>query len=904
MNRSVYDYDVIVIGAGIAGMVSAVTASALGKRVAVVEKSKVGGNCTNSTCIPSKALIRLSHLSRDMTRLNRWGLSSAPAGGLVGRMIMPHIRGIVQKAYEKDLPETFERIGINMISATASFVDSYRIEVNGGTLSARNFIIATGTAPFIPPIAGLERIDFLTNETLYQLDELPGSLIILGGGVDGLEYASAFGRLKVETTVVEMATRLLPMADEELVDHLLQALQAEGIRLMSGTKAVSVSKTHDRIALKIQRGNGLHEEILADKILVAVGRKPDLAGLALENAGVRYNARGIITNSKLQTSIPHIFACGDIAGPYQLASTAEAQGIVAATNAVLPVKRSVDYRNNVYVIFTEPPLAFLGLTEDQAREKHGRKLKVYRFEYKTMRRAMIDGNEVGMAKFLCDGRGRISGAHILGEAAAEVIHEVQVIKAFNTPLHRLNEITHAYPTYAQALVGRASQLAYLDRMERSILVRIALKLLPGYSNRLHLARERLAETKTGSSDVTMARHEIILGYDATPLRDICSTDIKKAEQGCVIASRILDEKTVVLDIRGSLNSACEEDFSKAFRESTAKHKNMILNFSHLSHMDADGAGLLVIYLSVAAQKSIFVAACALNGSFREVFRLTRLDEAIALFENEEEARRGLSFSRNSALSSETPSQYEGPLVPGWSSSVERLSIRDIPSEAMNINVDGRQTTSPVTGFGCLWDKRYRLRIHDSKLDPPQIISLWKSEFPRFWPAGNRFFPSGKAPIVPGTAAVLNLALPGGLVLATGLVVIYVDETSFSFITIQGHILSGWITFSSFQHDDATYIQVNPIFRASDPLMELGMRLGAAKQEDRFWHATLSNLARRLGVQGELSQQDFLIDPRVRWDAFKNIRYSAAIRSSFYMPVYMLKKGVHFLKRYHDRILSH
>jgi anti-anti-sigma factor len=904
MNRSVYDYDVIVIGAGIAGMVSAVTASALGKRVAVVEKSKVGGNCTNSTCIPSKALIRLSHLSRDTTRLNRWGLSSAPAGGLVGRMIMPHIRGIVQKAYEKDLPETFERIGINMISATASFVDSHRIEVNGRTFSARNFIIATGTAPFIPPIAGLERIDFLTNETLYQLDELPGSLIILGGGVDGLEYASAFGRLKVETTVVEMATRLLPMADEELVDHLLQALQAEGIRLMSGTKAVSVSKTHDRIALKIQRGNGLHEEILADKILVAVGRKPDLAGLALENAGVRYNARGIITNSKLQTSIPHIFACGDIAGPYQLASTAEAQGIVAATNAVLPVKRSVDYRNNVYVIFTEPPLAFLGLTEDQAREKHGRKLKVYRFEYKTMRRAMIDGNEVGMAKFLCDGRGRISGAHILGEAAAEVIHEVQVIKAFNTPLHRLNEITHAYPTYAQALVGRASQLAYLDRMERSILVRIALKLLPGYSNRLHLARERLAETKTGSSDVTMARHEIILGYDATPLRDICSTDNKKAEQGCVIASRILDEKTVVLDIRGSLNSACEEDFSKAFRESTAKHKNMILNFSHLSHMDADGAGLLVIYLSVAAQKSIFVAACALNGSFREVFRLTRLDEAIALFENEEEARRGLSFSRNSALSSETPSQYEGPLVPGWSSSVERLSIRDIPSEAMNINVDGRQTTSPVTGFGCLWDKRYRLRIHDSKLDPPQIISLWKSEFPRFWPAGNRFFPSGKAPIVPGTAAVLNLALPGGLVLATGLVVIYVDETSFSFITIQGHILSGWITFSSFQHDDATYIQVNPIFRASDPLMELGMRLGAAKQEDRFWHATLSNLARRLGVQGELSQQDFLIDPRVRWDAFKNIRYSAAIRSSFYMPVYMLKKGVHFLKRYHERSLSH
>ena len=271
MKRSTYDYDVIVIGAGIAGMVSAVTASALGKRVAVVEKSKVGGNCTNSTCIPSKALIRLSHLSHDISHLQCLGLLTEHTGQIPGRKIMPHIRRIVQQAYEKDLPETFERIGINMISATASFVDSHRIEVNGRTLSARNFIIATGTSPFIPPIDGIEHIDYLTNETLYQLDDLPGSLIILGGGVDGIEYASAFGRLKVETTVVEMATRLLPMADEELVDHLLQALQAEGIRLLTGAKAVSVRKTQNMVTLTIQRGDGPHEEILADRILVAVG---------------------------------------------------------------------------------------------------------------------------------------------------------------------------------------------------------------------------------------------------------------------------------------------------------------------------------------------------------------------------------------------------------------------------------------------------------------------------------------------------------------------------------------------------------------------------------------------------------------------------------------------------------
>jgi pyruvate/2-oxoglutarate dehydrogenase complex dihydrolipoamide dehydrogenase (E3) component len=166
MKKSAYDYDVIVIGAGIAGMVSAVTANALGKRVAVVEKSKVGGNCTNSTCIPSKALIRLSHLIRDMKRLDRSGLGSAPAGTLVSRMVMPHIRGIVRKAHEKDLTETFERIGISMISAAASFIDPHHINVNGRPLSARKFIIATGTSPFIPPLEGIDHIDYLTNESL------------------------------------------------------------------------------------------------------------------------------------------------------------------------------------------------------------------------------------------------------------------------------------------------------------------------------------------------------------------------------------------------------------------------------------------------------------------------------------------------------------------------------------------------------------------------------------------------------------------------------------------------------------------------------------------------------------------------------------------------------------------
>jgi pyruvate/2-oxoglutarate dehydrogenase complex dihydrolipoamide dehydrogenase (E3) component/anti-anti-sigma regulatory factor len=887
--KKTYDYDLIVIGAGIAGMVSAITAHGLGKHVAVVEKSRVGGNCTNSTCIPSKALIRLSHLCRDMAYLDRLGLRAVPGGKLDNRMVMAHIRKIVQTAYEKDRPETFERIGIQIISSSAAFIDPHEIQVSGQTLSADKFIIATGTSPFIPDIPGLGNIDFLTNETLYQLEDLPKSLIILGGGVDGLEYASAFGRLGVETTVVGTATRLLPGVDRELVDHLLKALQAEGIRFLAGVKPTNLDSRQGKVMLRVDRGEGGVEEIQAERLLVAAGRKPDLGGLSLEKAGVRYNARGIIIDSKLQTSAPNIYACGDIVGPYQLASTAEAQGIVAATNAFLPVKRSVDNRNNVYVIFTEPPLAYIGLTEEEARDRFGHKLKVYRFDYSSMRRALIDGHESGMAKVLCDGRGRIVGAHILGEAAGEVIHEFLVIKALNRPLHKLGFVTHAYPTYAQALVGRASQLAYLDRMGSHFFVRMALRLLPGYANRLNVARERLAESHPAASRHQKASlPELIESEPKLPSEEVLK-DGPMEEGACVIESRFSRQNILILDIRGTLGAAGQKDLLQAVEEGMRKSENILFNFSGLQHMDPEGAGFLVIQAARAAQRNIGVAACGLTGPLRQVFHLIRLDEMMALFEDEKEALGRANFPSRKSLHHGGTSDYRGPLAPRWARSVERLSIEDIPAEAMNMNVHGRRTTGPNQGFGQLWEKKYRLVVSGTALEPRQIISIWRSEFPNFWPPGNRIFCSGGATITPGTVALLNLRLPGGLVLATGLMVIYADDHSFSFMTAQGHVISGWITFSSFWEDSSTVIQVHPIFRTGDPLMEFGFRCGAAKQEDRFWHETLENLANRLGVRGEIEQQDELVDSRIRWSQFKNLWHSAAIRSSLYMPLFILKR---------------
>ncbi len=865
-----YDYDLIVIGAGIAGMVSAVTAVSLGKRVAVIEKSTVGGNCTNTTCIPSKALIRLGHASREMAHLERLGLLPHSAGRLDQTRIMPRIRDIVREAHEKDLPETFEAIGIRMIPAQASFLDAHRIRAGEETLSARRFIVAAGTTPFIPDIPGLAGIDYLTNETLYRLETLPRSLIILGGGVDGLEYASAFGRLGVETTVVEMAAGLLPMADGELVDRLLEILRSEGIRLLAGTRAVSLAGQAGEVALTVEKQGGTREEIRAERLLVAVGRKPDLEGLALDQAGVKVSARGIVTDDHLRTSVPHIYACGDIAGPYQLASTAETQGITAATNACLPVKRGVDYRNNVYVVFTEPPLAWVGLTEAQAREKHGRNLRVYRFPYETMRRALIDGTGTGAAKFLCDGRGRIAGAHILGEAAAEVIHEAALVRAMKKPLHSIQSLTHAYPTYAQALVGRASQLVFLDKTAGNPLVSLALHALPGYAHRVHLARERLAEAHV---DVPAE-----FSTDSLPVD----------QRDCTIESRAASKDIAALDVRGVLDAACEEPLARAFEEGLGKSNRILLNLSRLAHMDPEGVGALVVNTVRARRRGAGVAACGLSGPLRDVFRLVRLDEIMTVFDREIQALEAGDFQERRSVFAPT---YEGPLQPGWARSVERLSTGFIPAEAMDINVRGRETTGPVRGFGRLWDKRYRLLIEDAACDPRGIVTLWKKEFPDFWTGGNRFFPSGGAPIAPGTVAVLDLRLPGGLVVATGLRVIYVADTAFSFISIEGHVIAGWITFSSLREGDATIVQVHPMFRPSDPLMEFSFRIGAGGQEDRFWHATLGNFAARLGVRGTVEQCDRLIDGRFQWGEAGNIVLNAPVRSSLYMPFYVLKKAL-------------
>lgn len=860
-----HDYDLVVIGAGIAGMVSAVTANGVGKNVAVIEKRFVGGNCTNLTCIPSKTLIRVGHVGAEISRLHDFGLALESKPILDTRNVMSHIRAIVKRAYEKDLPETFESIGVDIITGGARFIDNHTVEVGKDKITATRFIIACGTIPMIPKIPGLNEIDFLTSENIYQLNELPRSMIILGGGVDGLEYASAFGRLGVEVTIVERSKQPLAMADREPVNHLLSALEEDGIRILRGATASRIYNDKNQVSALIQRDGHKDEQIYAERILVTLGRKPDFDGLDLDNAGVEYNSKGIVTDRTLRTTASNIYACGDVAGPYQLANTAEYQAILAATNLFSPIKQKVNYTNNVYVIFTDPTYAFIGLTEAEAHAKYGSKLNIYRFKYENMRRAMVDRTEVGMAKFLCDGSGRLVGAHILGEAAAEVIHEAQLIKALKKPLHKLNFITHAYPTYAQALVGRAIQLAFLDRMEKSLFVRFGLFIAPGFCNRLGFARERLAETHDEDSVKKTARVELAIKDPTTGKEDQRITVERTGDITCIINA---PEQITGID-EGPILAACSGGVS-------GKTKRILLNFEHVKKINGVGATMLVKLCVRAKKNKQTITAIGVNQPIREIFKVTQLDQVLSIEDSGPGPGEAQDQSNTTGDSGSVPIN-----ISNWAKPIEFMEVREAPEEARNLNVNGRRPIGPVNGFGQLIQKVYTLTIKDPNISPEDCILELKSNFPAFQPSFNKFYPLG-AGIEPGEITLIESMTPGGPV-ATGVMILYSDDLSFTFMTPEGHPEAGFVSFTAYGADNGTIAQIAGLTRANDPLFELAFHTVGSKIQKGIWIHVLTSLALHYGVPADITYQEEYVDRSMQWRQVTNIKNNAQIHTLIHEP---------------------
>jgi pyruvate/2-oxoglutarate dehydrogenase complex dihydrolipoamide dehydrogenase (E3) component len=472
-----YDYDVVVIGAGSAGLVASKLAAGLGNKTALIERGKIGGDCTWFGCIPSKALIKSAQIAHDLQRMGKFGLATKTQLLLDTGGVMAQVRQVRQDDYETHPPTAFAKERIDLIFAPAKFLDPHRLSLGDRTISAKKMIICTGSRAAIPKIDGLDQIPFLTNETIFELHELPSSMLIIGGGPIGCEMASALNRLGVQITLVQKGPAILPNDDPELTSSLFEFLRTEGIKILTNCALLRFSKERDEISAAIIDEHHAQFTLSAKSVLIAAGRIPNLETLDLARAGIEFDHRGLKVDRHLLTTSPNIYGAGDVVPPYLFTHIAEHEAIVATRNACLPFKITPDYNNILWCTFTAPALAHAGLTEPQAREQFGDKIRIYRWPYSHVDRARTDVAMEGFAKIICDSKGKILGIHILGAEAAELMHEVQLAKSLGRPLSSIAGVIHAYPSYSDA-IRQPAKKCYIDRLQNNPFLKLLKKIMP------------------------------------------------------------------------------------------------------------------------------------------------------------------------------------------------------------------------------------------------------------------------------------------------------------------------------------------------------------------------------------------------------------------------------------------
>lgn len=468
-----YDYDCLVVGGGAAGLTAAFTTSGLGKKTALVEQNRIGGECTWMGCIPSKTLLKAAKLAARAREAALYGIGvSEPE--VDGARVMARVRSVMERVYKEESPERLEASGIHVLKGRARFLDAHRLLVDGRSVSAEKIILAAGTAPRIPKVEGLMEAGVLTNETFFDQRVLPESLAILGAGAIAMEMAQAMNRLGVRVTVLQRSGRILSKEDPELAALLKQRLESEGVRFVMEASLKKVDEVLGRKVLTVRSGEG-EETFEVEAVFAAAGRIPRTQGLDLEKAGVAFDEKGIRVDGFMKTTASNIWACGDVAGPWRFSHMAYYQGVAAGRNAALPFSKKMDYGTVGWCLFTDPELAHLGMTEEQARQEKGSRVRVHRVPFDVLDRAVTDHAEEGLAKIITDPKGRILGAHILGARAGELIHELSMAKAFDIPLYKLQKVVHIYPTYSD-LIRKMAQQAYVDRIREQPLVKLVQKV--------------------------------------------------------------------------------------------------------------------------------------------------------------------------------------------------------------------------------------------------------------------------------------------------------------------------------------------------------------------------------------------------------------------------------------------
>lgn len=436
-----YDRDLIVIGGGAGGLVVASVAGQLGLNVTLIEKQALlGGDCLHYGCVPSKALLKSAHAAHVMRTASNLGLSNhEPDIDL--SMVNASIQQVIDTIQVHDSHERFESYGIEIITGGAVFKDAHSVEVDNKLLTAKRFVIATGSSAWIPPTEGLDEVAYLTNEDMYSLKQRPKTLLILGAGPIGVEIAQAYSRLGSAVVLIEMADRILPRSDQDISNTMTEVLESEGIKIICGQ---SPKKITEQGAIKtITLASGI--TVSGDQLLVAVGRRAVVNGLGLDDAGVKYTERGIEVNAKMQTSQRHIYACGDVTGLYPLTHVAEQQAGVVIANCLFRIPKKMSYQVVPTVVYTEPECAEVGVTEEEAQDSS---YAVVRFEMKDLDRAIAERATTGFAKMIVK-KGRLVGAQVIGNHAGETIHELVLAIQNKMKLSDITGLIHAYPSYAQ-----------------------------------------------------------------------------------------------------------------------------------------------------------------------------------------------------------------------------------------------------------------------------------------------------------------------------------------------------------------------------------------------------------------------------------------------------------------------
>ncbi|WP_428633393.1 FAD-dependent oxidoreductase [Sedimenticola sp.] len=446
-----FDRNLVVIGAGSGGLVSAYIAAAVKAKVTLVEKHKMGGDCLNTGCVPSKALIRSARYLAQTRRAPEYGFKSASAEFDFSE-VMERVQRVVKTVEPHDSVERYTGLGVEVIEGEAMIKSPYEVEVNGQTLTTRNIIVATGARPFVPPIPGLEQIPYLTSDDLWTLRELPKRLLVLGGGPIGCELAQCFARFGSAVTLVEMAPRLMIREDEEVVERVTAQFEAEGIKVLTNHRATSFSIVDGENRVQVER-EGESLSIPFDQVLVAVGRMANTSGFGLEQLGVQISPRRTVeANEFLQTNFPNIYVCGDVTGPYQFTHVAAHQAWYAAVNALFGSFRKfkVDYSVIPFATFTDPEVARVGLNELEAKE-NGINYEVTCYGLDDLDRAIADGEAHGFVKVLTvPGKDKILGATIVGEHAGDLIAEFVTAMRHGLGLNKILGTIHIYPTWTEA----------------------------------------------------------------------------------------------------------------------------------------------------------------------------------------------------------------------------------------------------------------------------------------------------------------------------------------------------------------------------------------------------------------------------------------------------------------------